>query len=265
LGKLGELPAGENLGLPKEDVDQVNRISSVSDEKTRFRQRMDNNYHGRLPFLSANDAGRTAERLRSIPEYRDASMVLVSLHPSLRQAGLNALADRKKLVLPTPGLQKGFVLIDPVTVPPPKRTMAVRPLLRNPFGTKLSYQESLVPPIDLLICEGLFIGADGTCMGDGNGHLDLQFAILSTLGWLAVAPQVIALVDDEQILPSVPAGPTDVGVHCIVTPRQVLRTGCTRLPRCGIIWEAFDRKQVRRNEALFYLSRQEKALSDAAQ
>lgn len=253
------------MGLPKEEVDQVNRASSVSDEKTRFRQHMDNNYLGRLPFLSANDAGRTAERLRSIPEYRDASMVLVSLHPSLRQAGLNVLADRKKLVLPTPGLQKGFVLIDPVTVPPPKRPMAVRPLLRNPFGTKLSYQESLVPPIDLIICEALFIGADGSRMGHGDGHLDLQFAILSTLGWLAATPRVIALVDDEQILPSVPVGPTDVGVHCIVTPHQVLRTGCTHLPRCGIIWEALNRKQVRRNEALFYLSRQEKALSDTAQ
>lgn len=256
------MPVGQNLGLPKEEIDQVSRESSIADEKTRFRQHMDSHYHGRLPFLSAKDAGRTAERLRSIPEYRDASMVLVSLHPGLRQAGLNVLADRKKLVLPTPGLQKGFVLIDPVTVPPPKRPMAVRPLLRNPFGTKLSYQESLVPPIDLLICEALFIGADGTRLGDGDGHLDLQYAILAALGWMAAAPRVIALVDDEQILPSVPVAQTDVGVHCIVTPRQVLRTGCTQLPRCGIVWAALNRKQMRRNEALFYLSRQEKVLFD---
>jgi 5-formyltetrahydrofolate cyclo-ligase len=197
---------------------------------------------------------KAAENLRKLPLYREASLVIVSLHPGLRQARLNVLFDRKFLLLPTPGLQKGFRLLEGGSIPISKRAMAVSPKFMSRYGRHLSCKDPWQPRIDLSITEVLAVADDGTCLGDGAGHLDLQVAVLQALGWLSPKFRIVALADAIQVERSLPAERHDVGAHWIVTD-DGFRPGRqeTSTPH-PIWWEQLDRRAIRRNEALFVLN-----------
>lgn len=197
---------------------------------------------------------KAAENLRKLVVYRSAAQVLVSLHPNLRQVRLNALFDRKLLLLPTPGLQHGFRLLDGANIPMAKRTMAVSPRFIDRFGLRLSCRDTLAQPIDLVISEVLAVAEDGTCLGDGSGHLDLQVAVLDALGWLAEDFQVAVLVDPIQRVKSLPVEPHDVGAHWLVSAREIIQGSRNAVLSRPIWWDQLDRRTIRRNQALFVLS-----------
>jgi len=211
---------------------------------------------GRSPELPPEGAqGKAAERLRHLPRYREAQSVMISPASSLYQVRLNALTDRKRLVMPTPGLHKGFVVVEPGFIPPRQRHSAVQPGPENPFATRMPYRELPGFLIDLIVTESLVVGRDGGRLGDGSGHLDLQCAILSSLGWLHPAFEVVGVVEDSRVVPSVPMKPGDVEIHWIVTPSRTERTPAAAPARVGIQWDRLSLKQIKRNDALFFLYR----------
>jgi len=197
--------------------------------------------------------GKAAENVRRLSPYQKARTVLVSPCRALMQVRLNVLADRKRLVVPTPGMQKGFLLFTPEAVPFARRHDIGRLLPPPPFAVKLPYGKPLSPPVDCLVTDLLAVGRDGATLGEGQGHLDLQTAILQTLGWLAPDVAIVAVVLDDQILPSLPQEPADVRAHWIVTPQNRIQAPCNGLPRLEIIWPILDARQIRRHDALFFL------------
>lgn len=206
----------------------------------------------------ASGNGKAAERLRRTPLYGSSRRVMVTLDRSLVQVRINVLTDLKKLFMPTRALKDGFLTVDPQeTIPPRKRPLAVQPHPGNVFAQRAPYEVNLEPPIDLIVTDALAVGRDGTRIGDGHGHLDLQFAILRELGWLNSCVQVMALVREDRIHDSVPAEPHDVGVQWIVTPQAVFSTPVTQSICQGIYWEHLTGRQIKRNSALFYLYRRE--------
>lgn len=198
--------------------------------------------------------GRAAERLRRTIPYKDSRTVLVSLDPTLVQVRLNVLSDRKKLVMPSRAMEDGFLTVDPEGgIPPRKRLLAVQPHAGNPFARRNRCGFPLDPPIDLIVTDAVAVGRDGARLGDGRGHLDLQFAILQELGWLHPRVQVMALVTGLQIHASLPAEAHDIGVQWIVTMDGAFPTSLLRPLSPGVLWERLTRRQVKRNSALFHL------------
>lgn len=199
--------------------------------------------------------GKVSERLRHLPSYRAAQSVMISPSPLLLQTRLNAVTDRKRLVIPSPGLHKGFVAVAPQFIPPKQRHSAVQASPENPFATRMRYQESPSFPIDMIVTESLMVGLDGGRLGDGSGHLDLQYAILSSLGWISSTLEIVTLVDSNRVVPCLPMKPTDVGIHWILTADSTIRTPLAVPAQAGIQWEGLSIKQIRRNDALFFLHR----------
>jgi hypothetical protein len=60
-------------------------------------------------------------------------------------------------------------------------------------------------------------------------------------------------VEEDRIFPSLPMESTDLGVHWIVTPERILTTPYSEPPNVGVTWDKLNKKQIRRNDALFYL------------
>ncbi|MCE5242921.1 MAG: 5-formyltetrahydrofolate cyclo-ligase [Syntrophobacteraceae bacterium] len=205
--------------------------------------------------LVGGEWGKAAENLRRIPPYAGARTVMVSLHPALRQVCLNLLNDRKRIVLPTPGLQKGFVLLDPAAIPPSKRLPAIQMKLKDPSLVKLPYHKPMKEPVDMIVTESLAVTRDGKRMGSGEGFLDLQAAILHALGWTSPELRVVTIVQEDQLVESLPTEDTDVDIHWIVTPRQVMEAFRGVFSGGGILWENLENRAVRRNDALYYLYR----------
>lgn len=204
--------------------------------------------------IAETEWGKIAERLRRIPPYRNSKAVFVSLERALKQIRLNVLTDGKLLVLPSGSLNKGFLRIDPVAVPTARRSLAIQPHPRNPYASKIQYTVSLSPPIDLIVTTARLVGRDGTRLGDGQGHLDLQYAILNELSWLDARVKIVAIVDECQILPSLQVDIHDVDVHWIVTPREAFPTTHPRNSPGRIIWSRLSTRQIKRNDPLFHLN-----------
>ncbi len=233
----------------------MNGIQDVASYKERLRNDLLSQEASPTAGIPSNEIGRTAEKLRQAPQYQAATTIMVSLHPSLHQVRLNAVTDRKRLVLPTPGLRSGFLSIGPRFVPPGKRNSAVQPYATNPFAAKIPYDPPPAWHIDLLVTDSLMAGMDGGRLGDGTGHLDLQAAILITLGWTSRDFRIATVVPDSRIVDTLPMKPSDMGVHLIVTPKRLVSTSlCT--PPVGRIEPAkLPPREFKRNDALFFLFR----------
>ncbi len=207
------------------------------------------------PFAAQFSAGKAAEQLRRVPAYRKARTVMVSPSPLLRQVRLNTITDRKRLILPTPGLKDGFLRTIPLFISPRNRNVAIQPRPGNPWALRIPYDQPMETPIDLIVTECTAAGLDGSRRGDGAGHFDLQCAILASLGWLSPSFEVAGIAHEDRICSALPMKPTDMSIHWIVTPAGALSTGF-RLHRVpGLDWGSLVDRDIRRNQALFYLFR----------
>lgn len=198
--------------------------------------------------------GRVAERLRRLALYRNSKCVFVSPEAALKQVRLNVLTDGKVLVIPSGSLKKGFLKVDPRAVTPGRRPAAVDPRTGNPFASKIPYRSVLSPPIDLMVATARAVGRDGSRHGDGCGHLDLQYAILSELGWMAENVKLVAIVHESRVFSSLEVTDHDVDVHWIVTPCESIQTLSPRKPQGKIRWDLLNRRRIKTSDPLFYLS-----------
>ena len=198
-------------------------------------------------------AGQIAERIRKLPFYKEALHILCAPVSGLFQIRLNGLMDGKTVTIPTQGLGKGFVMLDPRAIPSTQRFQAARLLGNVLKERRIPYDRPLPLPIDLAVTDALAADGDGNILGDGAGHLDLQIAILNHLGWLSSEVVLVAVVAEENFLPAVPGEEMDVRTHWIVTPNRAIRTSASGFPQAQIRWDKLALRSIRRNAALFHL------------
>jgi 5-formyltetrahydrofolate cyclo-ligase len=82
--------------------------------------------------------------------------------------------------------------------------------LREPSGPRLP--PSALSAADVVVVPALAVAADGTRLGRGGGYYDRALAHARADALL------VAVVFDEELLDSVPAGGHDHRVHAVVTP-----------------------------------------------
>lgn len=198
--------------------------------------------------------GRAAAWVRKSTLYQGARHLLAPPSSHFFQVRLDALMDRKRLTVPSPGMQKGFHHFDPNRMA--RRDLIAAARLQKPGErlTRASYGSPLRPPIDLVLGEALCGAEDGGLVGDGGGHLDLSCAILRALGWLDARARILAVVSDRSVVPVCPQEDHDVKAHGIITPDGLFRTGEDRAPDREIQWRKLAERRIRRNEVLFFIA-----------
>src|SRR3989339_1385370 len=113
------------------------------------------------PEIQKNGYGKLAEHLRQSDVYRQAGMIFASPAMILQQICMNALADNKVLVMPSPHLRDGFFLLKPFTVPFKQLSQVVSLGGISRYGTKLKSGELCRLSIDLVATDTLAIDRDG--------------------------------------------------------------------------------------------------------
>jgi len=173
---------------------------------------------GRIPNFRG--AERAAENLRRLPEYLRAEVVFCN--PDSPQAPVRrmALSDGKVVIMATPRLRRGLLLLDPRRIPPAevRRAATIRGAFR--FGRPVSPWEIRV---DLKVVGSVAVSPEGWRLGKGHGYSDLEFAVLGEVGAVGEDTPVVTTVHDLQVLDRVPASDHDVPVDVIVTPTRVIR------------------------------------------
>ncbi|RLG04341.1 MAG: 5-formyltetrahydrofolate cyclo-ligase [Thaumarchaeota archaeon] len=197
--------------------------------------------YGRIPnFVGAE---RAAERILKLEEYRSARVVKVSPDFPQRFIRYRCLLDGKILIMPTPRLREGFLLLDPSKIP--RRSYERASTIRGAFtfGEKIS-PESL-PRVDLIVMGSVAVTEDGLRLGKGGGYGELEYAILLEFGKIDRSVPIATNVHDLQILNDLPRDPHDLTLDVIATPTKLIRVEKPSQRPKGIIWELLDESKVK--------------------
>ncbi|MEM2767678.1 MAG: 5-formyltetrahydrofolate cyclo-ligase [Candidatus Bathyarchaeia archaeon] len=169
---------------------------------------------GRIPnFIGAEAA---AEKLRQLEEWKKAKVVFVSPDSPQQKVRENALKDGKTLIMASPRLKSGFILIDADRVKGKERWAST---IKGAFKNGVKVQD--FPKPDLIVEGSVAVDLQGHRLGKGGGYGDMEIEILNKkFGDIPTA----TTVHDIQVVEKVPFEEKDRKVSIIVTPTRVIRT-----------------------------------------
>lgn len=203
--------------------------------------------HGRIPNFAG--AGLAADRIAGLGEWRRARVVKVNPDSPQRPVRLRALREGKTLVMPSPRLRRGFILLDPSRIP--RSAYARAATIRGAFSygvvlDSLGRVEEAIDRVDFIVEGSVAVDPWGGRLGKGEGYAELEYAILRELGKVDDSTPIATSVHDLQLVDfRLPQDPYDVPVDHIATPTRLARA-LERRPRPpGIIWDLLPAEKLR--------------------
>ncbi|WP_243291577.1 5-formyltetrahydrofolate cyclo-ligase [Bacillus sp. FJAT-47783] len=222
-------------------------------EKDTIRHRvwntLTNEKLGRFPFPlkkripNFKGAEQAAHHVTTLPIYQKAKAIKVN--PDAPQLPLRTqiLIDGKILLVPTPRLRAGFIVVKPEWVPKGEERKAASIKHMRTYGKEVSLTD--IPSIDLFVAGSVAVTKDGKRIGKGEGYSDREYAILLELGHPHMP--VISTVHSVQVVDEdVPKDPYDLIVDWVVTEKGCLQTNSPYDKPSGILWEKVTEEE--RNE-----------------
>lgn len=173
----------------------------------------------RIPnFVGAEKA---ADSLRSLLEYKKAAVLFCNPDSPQRPVREMALRDGKKVVMATPRLREGFLLLDPNEIS--SNNMSEAATIHGAFKHGRPVKPNEIK-IDLFVAGSVAAAPDGARLGKGTGYSDKEYSILKKAGSLAEQTPVVTTVHDIQIVENISKNHWDIPVDIIVTPTKSVRT-----------------------------------------
>jgi 5-formyltetrahydrofolate cyclo-ligase len=170
---------------------------------------------GRIPnFVGAEAA---AEKLRQLEEWKKAKVVFVNPDSPQRKVRENALKDGKILIMASPRLEHGFILINPAKTRGKEHFAST---IKGAFKFGVKVQD--FPKPDLIVEGSVAVDMQGHRLGKGHGYGDVEIEILERMFGEIL---VVTTVHDVQVAESVPFEEKDKKVSIIVTPTRIIRVG----------------------------------------
>lgn len=185
---------------------------------------------GRIPNFEGSE--EAAERLRGLEAYRSAELVMIN--PDAAQLAVRELALRegKRLLMATPKLREGFILLDPRRIKSPSDAASIRGAFR--YGRSADLKNLSV---DLVVEGSVAVDERGGRIGKGSGFGDLEVAILREVNAIDDSTPIVTTVHELQIVEEVPMTDHDVPVDFIVTPERIIETMRIYPKPKGIRWD----------------------------
>jgi len=166
-------------------------------------------------------AEKAAQNLRDLPEYQSARVVFCNPDSPQRPVRKIALHDGKTLVMATPKLKQGLLLIDPSRLSSSQISEASTIHGGFRFGRPV---EPNAVKVNLFVAGSVAVSRDGGRLGKGTGYSDQEYALLKNAGALLPRTLVVTTVHDVQIVENIPSQEWDVPVDVIVSPTKTIRT-----------------------------------------
>ncbi|MBM6616956.1 5-formyltetrahydrofolate cyclo-ligase [Bacillus suaedaesalsae] len=202
---------------------------------------------GRFPFPLQNripnfkGAEKAAHFVTTMPEYRQAKVVKVN--PDSPQLPIRAqvLKDGKTLLVPTPRLKAGFIIVMPEWVPNGEERKAASLSHIKSYGKEIPLSE--IPRIDLFFTGSVALHPDGRRVGKGEGYSDREYAIMRELGNPDVP--IIGTIHSAQLTNhDVPRDRFDLTVDWIATEKELIKTNSPYPKPSGIEWDIVTEEEL---------------------
>ena len=177
--------------------------------------------YNRIPSFKGAD--NAASKLRNTSIYRRASVVKVNPDSPQRYVRYYALTDGKLVIMPTPRLKGGFLVLDPGKIPGKLYSRAST--IRGAFqlGVELPANELVVRTrrIDLIVEGSVAVDVYGGRLGKGEGYGDKEYEMLSKQGLVTSCTPIATTVHDIQVsMEKLPQESHDVKIGLIATPTK---------------------------------------------
>lgn len=189
---------------------------------------------GRIPnFVGAEEA---ASRLVSTDMFRNARVVKVNPDSPQRPVREAVLRRGKLLIMPTPRISKGFLLINPREVP--TNSYGYASTISGAFKYGKEVEPENLPEIDLIVAGSTVVSIYGERLGKGEGYSELEYGILVEYGKLRPDIPIATTVHDVQVINNhIPLEPWDFTVDYIFTPTREIKALGGKVRPPGILWE----------------------------
>jgi len=188
---------------------------------------------GRIPNFEG--AERAAERLQALPVFADARVVKVNPDAPQKPVREHVLRQGKTLLVPTPRLRDGFLLINP-----PERLgidvdYATTIRGASKYGRPVGLGD--LPKVDLVVAGSVAVSRSGARVGKGGGYSEIEYGILRELQLVDDRTPIVTTVHELQIVEDVPMDRHDLIVDKIVTPIRIIDTERRGDRPHGIFWD----------------------------
>ncbi len=208
--------------------------------------------YGRIPNFAG--AELAASRLTGCEAFKSAKVVKVSPDSPQRPVRLAVLRAGKLLVMPTPRIRRGFLLIDPEGIP--ENLYESASTIKGAFRYGEVVSPESLPLIDLIVTGSVAVDRTGTRLGKGEGYSELEYAILREYGRVRHDTPIYTTVHDIQLIDQViPRLPWDVSIDLAVTPTKIFKALGPKSRPDGILWEFLDERKIKEIPLLQILRR----------
>jgi len=172
--------------------------------------------YGRIPGFSGST--EAAKMLRSTEEWQNAEVIFSSPDSAQIKIREYALLDKKLLIMASPKLKDGFLLIDPFSV---KGNEEAASTIDGAFKFGKKIHE--FPQVDLVVEGSVAVDKSGNRLGKGGGYGDREISELISEKAILISTPVVTTVHEIQIIDEVPTEEHDQKINMIITPERVIR------------------------------------------
>ena len=191
------------------------RLSEVARPDSRF----DLDLSRYVPDFAGSNLAH--KRVMKRDEWRKADVIFCAPDNSIEQLRLYALSAGKKILVPTYGLQRGFILLDGVKIPKTDHALAATLDGMERFGKRLGLGDlRQAGVIELVVTGATAVTTDGRHIGGGQRYLALEWMMMKQLGVLAPNALVFVVVHDCQVVDEMVEAEPDCLLDLICTNSQ---------------------------------------------
>jgi len=197
--------------------------------------------YGRIPnFVGAEKA---ANKLFSKEFWTRSKVIKVNPDSPQRVIRERALRDGKLLIMPTPRMREGFLLLDPRFIP--KSAIREASTISGAFKHGRLVRVEEIPKIDLIVTGSVAVNKKGARIGKGGGYAELEYAILKEYGKIDDNTPIVTTVHDIQVLDiEWPVEKHDLFVDWIFTPKKEIKIEGKKPKPEGLYWDLLDTEKI---------------------
>lgn len=171
--------------------------------------------YGRIPNFKGSTAA--AKLLRNTDEWINSNVIFSSPDSAQKKVREYALKDKKVLIMASPKLKRGYLLINPI------RTENKEKIASTIEGA-FKYGNSIksFPKVDMVVEGSVAVDLKGNRLGKGGGYGDMEISNLFNQKSIDNKTPVVTTVHEMQIIDKVPIEEHDEKINMIITPKRVI-------------------------------------------
>ncbi|CAH1775791.1 unnamed protein product [Owenia fusiformis] len=200
-------------------------------------------YH-RIPNFKG--AELAADRLYSLPEFTNASIVKIDPDKPLAPCRFIALEQKKTLLVPTPRLKSGLFneIIPPAGANRQDLKLCSSAKSVKEFSKPVGLDADV--KVDVLVIGAVAVSEKGYRIGKGEGFTELEWPMMCSMGAVNKDTAVIVTVHDCQVTetPEEVIQDHDLPVDIIITPTRLIRCHHKFTKPDGIIWSMLSQEKL---------------------